>query len=122
MTAVSAQGKTFYLDDRDFDDTADDAGDPALSATPLGSQSDGYTGGTWVYEETGLHTGLQVGATQWVEGSVPGTLPYVPPQKVSVPGAGPVPPRSQTLFPSGIGGGSVADTTGGKDPCWTERD
>ena len=97
-------GQTFYLDDRDFDDTDD---------------ADGQAGGFWVYEEANGIPDLQRGGTQWYWASVPVTLPYIGPTPVFTPEVGPVPSRGTTLFPSGFGGGSIAEEAGGVDDCPT---
>ncbi|MDQ1446047.1 MAG: hypothetical protein QOI20_2511, partial [Acidimicrobiaceae bacterium] len=99
---VGAGGQTFYVDDRDFDDTDD---------------SDGQAGGIWIYQEANGLGGLQRGGSQWVVAAIPVTLPYVAPTPVYTPAVGPAPSKGTTLFPTGFGGGSVADAAGEHDDC-----
>lgn len=98
---ISAGGQTIYVDDRDYADL----------------DEDGTAGGIWLYLESNHIAGLQRGGSQVVLAMIPGTVPYVGPVTVTLPGVGPVPPRTITLLPAGFGGGSVADTLGETDPC-----
>lgn len=101
----SVGGKMFYIDDRDWTDTDD---------------SDGHAGGFWIYEESNGFAGLQRGGDQWVLASDPVNkiaVPYFEERKVTIPGAGPVPPTERTLFRGGFGGGNLAQSTGFHDDC-----
>ena len=95
--AVSAGGQTIYVDDRDYADL----------------DNDGVAGGIWIYYESNRVAGLQRGGDQVALGMIPGTVPYIPPTFVGVPGTG----IGVTLFPSGFGGGSVASAAGAHDGC-----
>jgi hypothetical protein len=95
--AVGAGGQTIYVDDRDYADADDD----------------GVAGGIWVYLESNHVAGLQRGGDQAAVGKIPGTVPYIPPTFVGVPGS----VVGVTLFPSGFGGGSISQAAGGHDPC-----
>lgn len=99
--SVSVGGQTFYVDDRDYAD----------------ADEDGTAGGIWLYYESNGIAGLQRGGSQVVLDKVPVMMPYVGPVTVTLPGAGPVPPHTITLFANGFGGGSVADAAGETDPC-----
>lgn len=94
----------FYIDDRDFAD-ADDDGD---------------AGGLWIYMESTKKIGLQRGGDQiffvvlrsnGVDPDVPRVNPVVLPVKNPTTG------QPVTLFPQGLGGGSLAEEVGSYDDC-----
>lgn len=96
----------FYVDDRDFAD-ANDNGD---------------AGGLWIYMESGVATGLQRGGDQLAFKEIKsrtGQDPAIPYHgAVVVPVANPTTGQPiLTLFPQGVGGGSLSETAGSHDDC-----
>jgi hypothetical protein len=93
---------TIYIDDRDYVNQ----------------------GEIWGYIETNTVADLQRGGDQLIFtfGVNPG-VPAVPPTQVLPPnpGGAPVLPNGLTLFPKGLGGGSLAEAVGEHDSCTTDR-
>lgn len=98
--------QTIYIDDRDY----------------LGLNGPN-SGGIWFYAESNNTSNLQRGGDEVVfktlaANGVNPTVPYVPPQQVIPPDPNrPALKNGLTLFPSGLGGGSLAQLAGEHDPC-----
>jgi len=88
----------FYIDDRDFAD----------------ADGDGVSQGLWLYMESNGNTGLQAGGEETALKALPVSVPHLDP--VSVDGPDPV-GHVITLFPSGFGGGDLAQAAGEADTC-----
>lgn len=94
----------FYVDDRDYPDLDDD----------------NDSGGIWIYMESGKKAGLQRGGDQIFfvllkNNGVNPTIPRVNP--IVLPVNKPTDGKPVTLFPNGIGGGSLAEEAGAHDDC-----
>jgi hypothetical protein len=98
VTVDASPAAIFYIDDRDFAD----------------ADGDGVSQGLWTYMESNGAGGLQVGGEQVVLSQLPVAVPHVDP--VSVDGPDPV-GHVITLFPSGLGGGNLAQAAGEADTC-----
>lgn len=95
-------GQTVFVDDRDFLDIDDD----------------GDAGGLWLYLEDNSTSGLTRGGDQVIFRVANPDVPFVAPIPVLPPDPNrPVRPEGLTLFPSGIGGGSLAEAIGSHDDC-----
>lgn len=94
--------QTYFIDDRDFLDLNDN----------------GDAGGLWLYAENNNTQGLTRGGDHVVFSVANPPVPFIPPIVVLPPDPNrPVFPNGITLFPNGIGGGTLSELVGEHDDC-----
>jgi len=98
ITVDLSPAAIIYIDDRDYAD----------------ADGDGVSQGLWIYLESNGQPGLQNGGEHAVLSQLPVSVPHIDP--ISVDGPDPV-GHVITLFPSGFGGGDLAQAAGEADPC-----